>query len=74
MVHCELSARVGDTDGSSIVRPGVSDRRDHIRGRRVFRASLLHVVHQRVILVFIRVEIRLLTTRHAAAVPRIHLF
>lgn len=63
---------MGDADGSSIVRPGVSDRRDHIRGRRVFCASLLHVVHQRVVLALV-VEIRLLTARHAAAVPRVHL-
>lgn len=59
--------------GSSIVRPRVPDRRDHVRGRRVFRASLLHVVHQRAILALIRIEIRLLTARHAAAIPGIHL-
>lgn len=61
------------THGSSVVRPGVSDRRDHVRGRRVFCASLLHVVHQRAVLALVRVEIRLLTARHAATVPGIHL-
>lgn len=47
-----LDARPG-----SFVRPGVPDGRDHVRGRRVFRASLLHVVHQSAVLAFIRVEI-----------------
>lgn len=61
------------THGSSVIRPGVPDRRDHVRGRRVFCASLLHVVHQRAVLALVRVEIRLLTARHAAAIPGIHL-
>lgn len=59
--------------GNSIVRPRVPNRRDHVRGRRVFRASLLHVIHQRAVLAFIRVEIRLLTACHAATVSWIHL-
>lgn len=71
VVHYELSAR-GASHESSIVRPGMPDRRDHVRGRRVFRASLLHVVHQRAILALVRVEIRLLTACHTATVPGIH--
>lgn len=72
VVHCELSARVVSAR-SSIVRPRVPDRRDHVRGRRVFRASLLHVVHQRAVLALVRVEIRLLTACHATTVPGIYL-
>lgn len=75
VVRCERAFRDGlGARPGSFVRPGVPDRCDHVRGRQVFRASLLHVVHQRAVLALVRVEIRLLTACHAATVPRIHLF
>lgn len=58
---------------SSVVRPRVPDWSDHVRGRRVIRASLLHVVHQRAVLALVRVEARLLTTCHAAPIAWVHL-
>ena len=56
----------------SVVRPRVPNRGDDVRGRRVVRASLLHVVHQTAVLV-LHVEARLLTAGHAATVARVHL-
>lgn len=72
VVHQKLFA-ISKTRENSVVRPGVPDWSDHIWGRRVLWASLLHVVHQRAVLALIRVEVRLLTTCHAAPVAWVHL-
>ena len=72
VVHQKLFA-VREARESSVVRPGVPDWSDHVRGRRVIWTSLLHVVHQRAVLAFIRVEARLLTTCHTAPVAWVHL-